>query len=82
MLLPTFLQNSDLKKTIMEQFPGMSLVSADQRHYDEENGRSELQRCSIKGSRYSGFSSLRKIFTKTNTEFHCIKLNFYKMEIY
>ena len=41
----------------MEQFPGMSLVTADQRHYDEEHGRSELQRCSIKGSRYSGLSS-------------------------
>ena len=62
MLLPTFLQNSDLKRTIMEQFPGMSLVTADPRHYDEENGRSELQRCSIKGSRYSGFSSTQNIF--------------------
>ena len=61
MLLPSSLQNSDLKRTIIEQFPGMSLVTADQRHFDEEHGRSELQRCSIKGSRYSGDRSETRI---------------------
>ena len=64
MFVPTFLQNSDLKRTIMEQFPSMSIVTADPRHYDEEHGRSELQRCSIKGSRYSGFCSNQNNFTK------------------
>ena len=47
-------KNHDLKKTIKEHFPDISLVTADPRHYSEDNGRDELQRCSIKGSRYSG----------------------------
>ena len=79
MLLPSNLQNSDLKRTIIEQFPGMSLVTADQRHFDEEHGRSELQRCSIKGSRYSGDRSETIILSIFRFE---QKMNWFKMEIF